>query len=76
MLVLSRYKDQSIMIGDDIVVTIVDVRGDRVRIGVEAPKNIKVHREEIYEEIHNDDSINEVEDDELFHDGSKDNREL
>ncbi len=51
MLVLSRYKDQSIYIGDDIVVTIVDVRGDRIRLGVEAPPNIPVHRQEIYEEI-------------------------
>ena len=51
MLVLSRYKDQSIYIGDDIVVTIVDVRGDRIRLGVEAPPNVPVHRQEIYEEI-------------------------
>ena len=51
MLVLSRYKDQSIYIGDDIVVTIVDVRGDRIRLGVEAPANVPVHRQEIYEEI-------------------------
>ena len=42
MLVLSRYKDQSIYIGDDIVVTIVDVRGDRIRLGVEAPANVPV----------------------------------
>ena len=51
MLVLSRYKDQSIYIGDDIVVTIVDVRGDRIRLGVEAPPNVPVHRQEIYEQI-------------------------
>lgn len=51
MLVLSRYKDQSIYIGDDIVVTIVDVRGDRIRLGVEAPANVPVHRQEIYEQI-------------------------
>ncbi|MBR5626660.1 MAG: carbon storage regulator CsrA [Thermoguttaceae bacterium] len=49
MLVLSRYKDQCIYIGDDIVVTVVDVRGDRIRLGIEAPKNIPVHRQEIYE---------------------------
>ncbi|MBQ9814004.1 MAG: carbon storage regulator CsrA [Thermoguttaceae bacterium] len=52
MLVLSRYKDQSIYIGDDIVVTVVDVRGDRIRLGVEAPPDVPVHRQEIYEEIH------------------------
>lgn len=51
MLVLSRYKDQSIYIGDDIVITVVDVRGDRIRIGIEAPSNIPVHRQEIYEAI-------------------------
>ena len=51
MLVLSRHKDQSIYIGDDIVVTIVDVRGDRIRLGVEAPANVPVHRQEIYEQI-------------------------
>ncbi|MBO7679867.1 MAG: carbon storage regulator CsrA [Thermoguttaceae bacterium] len=51
MLVLSRYKDQSIFIGDDIVVTVVDVRGDRVRLGIDAPPNVPVHRREIYEAI-------------------------
>lgn len=51
MLVLSRYKDQSIYIGDDIVITVVDVRGDRIRIGIEAPPNVPVHRQEIYEAI-------------------------
>lgn len=51
MLVLSRYKDQSIYIGDDIVITVVDVRGDRIRIGIEAPSNVPVHRQEIYEAI-------------------------
>ncbi|MBR4833372.1 MAG: carbon storage regulator CsrA [Thermoguttaceae bacterium] len=51
MLVLSRYKDQSIYIGDDVVVTIVDVRGDRIRLGIEAPPNVPVHRQEIYEAI-------------------------
>ncbi len=51
MLVLSRYKDQSIYIGDDIVVTIVDVRGDRIRLGIKAPPDVAVHRQEIYEAI-------------------------
>ena len=49
MLVLSRHRDQSIIIGDDIVVTIVDVRGDKVRLGIEAPTEIPVHRREVYE---------------------------
>ncbi len=51
MLVLSRQKDESIMIGDDVQITIVDVRGDKVRLGIEAPKSIPVHRKEVYEAI-------------------------
>lgn len=51
MLVLSRQRDQSIVIGDNIVVTIVDVRGDKVRLGIEAPGEIPVHRQEVYDAI-------------------------
>jgi carbon storage regulator len=51
MLVLSRQRDQSIMIGDDVEITIVDVRGDKVRLGINAPKSIPVHRREIYDAI-------------------------
>ena len=51
MLVLSRQKDESIMIGDDVEITIVDVRGDKVRLGITAPKSISVHRKEVYEAI-------------------------
>ena len=51
MLVLSRHRDESIMIGDDIVVTIVDIRGDKVRLGIDAPTNIPVHRREVYDAI-------------------------
>ena len=51
MLVLSRQKDESIIIGDDVEVTIVDVRGDKVRLGITAPKEISVHRREVYEAI-------------------------
>ena len=51
MLVLSRQKDESIIIGDDIEITIVDVRGDKVRLGITAPKHISVHRREVYEAI-------------------------
>lgn len=51
MLVLSRYRDESIYIGDDVVITIVDVRGDRVRLGIQAPPNVSVHRKEIYDAI-------------------------
>ena len=51
MLVLSRQRDESIIIGDDIEITIVDIRGGKVRIGINAPKNITVHRKEIYQAI-------------------------
>jgi carbon storage regulator len=51
MLVLSRQKDESIMVGDDVEITIVDVRGDKVRLGITAPKDIPVHRREVYEAI-------------------------
>lgn len=51
MLVLSRQRDESIMIGDDVEITIVDVRGDKVRLGITAPKEIPVHRREIYDAI-------------------------
>ena len=51
MLVLSRQKDESIIIGDDVEITIVDVRGDKVRLGITAPKSISVHRREVYEAI-------------------------
>jgi len=51
MLVLSRQRDESIVIGDNVVVTIVDIRGDKVRLGIEAPGEIPVHRQEVYEAI-------------------------
>jgi carbon storage regulator len=51
MLVLSRQRDESIVIGDSVVVTVVDIRGDKVRLGIEAPGEIPVHRREVYEAI-------------------------
>ena len=51
MLVLSRHKDQKIRIGDDIEVIVVQIRGDKVRLGVKAPPSVKVHREEVYQAI-------------------------
>jgi cytosine/creatinine deaminase len=51
MLVLTRQRDQTVMIGDQIEVTVVDIRGDKVRLGITAPKNISVHRKEVWEQI-------------------------
>jgi carbon storage regulator len=51
MLVLSRKKDESIVINDDITIVVVEIRGDKVRLGVEAPKEVPVHRREVYEAI-------------------------
>ena len=51
MLVLTRRANQSIMIGADIVVTVLEVRGDQVRIGIDAPRSVSVHREEVFREL-------------------------
>jgi carbon storage regulator len=51
MLVLSRKKNESIMIGDDITLVVVEIRGDKVRLGIEAPAEIPVHRREVYDAI-------------------------
>ena len=51
MLVLSRKKNEQIIVGDDIVITVVEVRGDRVRLGIEAPQEIPIHRNEVLESI-------------------------
>jgi len=51
MLVLSRKKNETIMIGDDIEITVVDIQGDQVRLGIRAPKDVAVHRQEIYRAI-------------------------
>ena len=51
MLVLSRQRDETIMIGDDIELTVVDIRGDKVRLGIKAPAHIAVHRKEVYDAI-------------------------
>ncbi len=53
MLVLSRKKDESIIINDTIRVTVVEIRGDKVRLGIDAPKDVTVHRREVYEAIQN-----------------------
>lgn len=53
MLVLSRKKNESIVIDDKITIIIVDVRGDKVRLGIDAPKDVTVHRQEVFEAIQN-----------------------
>jgi carbon storage regulator len=51
VLVLTRRANQSIMIGHDVVVTVLEVRGDQVRLGIRAPRSVEVHREEVFEEV-------------------------
>ncbi|MEY4613386.1 MAG: carbon storage regulator [Planctomycetota bacterium] len=52
MLVLSRKKNESIVINNDIIITVVEIRGDKVRLGIIAPKDVPVHRQEIFDAIH------------------------
>jgi len=54
MLVLSRKRNEVIRIGDDIKIIVVDIRGDKVRLGIEAPQNVAVHRQEVYDAIQRD----------------------
>lgn len=56
MLVLTRRSNQSIMIGTDIVVTVLEVRGEQVRIGIKAPREVEVHREEVFDALHRSES--------------------
>jgi len=51
MLVLTRKAGESVMIGDDVVITVLEARGDVIRLGIDAPKNVRVHREEVYREL-------------------------
>ena len=51
MLVLSRKKDEKIIIGDSITIMVIEIRGDKVRLGIDAPKDVTVHRQEVYEAI-------------------------
>ncbi len=60
MLVLSRKKNESIVINNDITIVVVDIRGDKVRLGVDAPKEVPVHRQEVFNAIQrNEDAITE-----------------
>ncbi|GGK83036.1 carbon storage regulator CsrA [Mangrovihabitans endophyticus] len=51
MLVLTRKAGESVMIGDDIVITVLEARGDVIRLGIDAPRDVRVHREEVYREL-------------------------
>jgi len=66
MLVLSRQKNESIMIGDDVEIIIVDVRGDKVRLGITAPKSISVHRREVYLAIQQEKAEQKAKDDQAI----------
>jgi len=57
MLVLSRKKNESIVINDDITIVVVEIRGDKVRLGVEAPKEVPVHRREVFDAIHRNEVV-------------------
>ncbi|MBL7220628.1 MAG: carbon storage regulator CsrA [Phycisphaerae bacterium] len=59
MLVLSRQRDQTIIIGDNIEITVVDIRGEKVRLGISAPAHIPVHRKEVYDSIKQSDETGE-----------------
>ena len=59
MLVLSRKKDEKIVIGDNISIMIVEIRGDKVRLGIEAPREVSVHRREVYDAIKKKESDSE-----------------
>ncbi len=56
MLVLSRKKDEKILIGDSITLMVIEIRGDKVRLGIDAPRDVTVHREEVYEAIRREQS--------------------
>lgn len=58
MLVLSRKKDEKIIIGDNITVMVIEIRGDKVRLGIDAPKEVSVHRQEVYEAIQREAAAN------------------
>lgn len=60
MLVLSRKRDEKIIIGDNITITVLEVRGENVRLGIEAPKEVPVHREEVYNAIKRENALTEI----------------
>ena len=63
MLVLSRKKNESIIINNDVTIVVVEIRGDKVRLGIEAPKDVPVHRREVYDAIKRNEKVNRFTDD-------------
>ena len=61
MLVLTRHRGEKIMIGDDIEISIEDIKGNKVRVGIAAPKEIQVYRREVYDEIKRENSVPKIE---------------
>ena len=59
MLILTRRISESVIVGDNVKVTVLGVKGNQVRLGIDAPKNVSVHREEIYQRIQGDDEVSE-----------------
>lgn len=59
MLILTRRVGETLIIGDDVVITILGVKGNQVRVGINAPKNVSIHREEIYNKIHQTQDTND-----------------
>ena len=57
MLVLSRKKNESIVINDDITIVVIEIRGDKVRLGIEAPKEVPVHRREVFDAVRRDEEV-------------------
>lgn len=57
MLILTRRMGESIRIGDNVTITVLGVKGSQIRIGVDAPREVEVHREEIYQRVHDDDEL-------------------
>ena len=60
MLVLSRHRDECVVIGNNIIVRVVDIRGDKVRLGIEAPSDVPVHRQEVWEAIQRENRVKKV----------------